>query len=131
MTGSSAAPRRVLVVEDDGDILDSLIELLQDSGYDAVGAVDGRDALDKLHTLDPRPSVIVLDLMMPVMDGRAFREAQMRDPELSDIPVIVVSAFHDVPYDSRELAASSYLKKPLKLKDLLQLVARHCHAGAA
>ena len=76
-----SAPHRVLVVEDEEMIRDSLVEILADSGYDAIAAVDGRDALDKLRTGSPRPCLILLDLMMPIMDGWSFREQQRSDPE--------------------------------------------------
>jgi two-component system response regulator CpxR len=120
-----AGRRRVLVVEDDDSIRECLLELLTDNDYDAVGAIHGRDALNKLESLDPPPSVIVLDLMMPVMDGKTFRDKQLRNPEISQIPVIVVSACHDVAYRVRELHAAAYLKKPLIVNDLLKLVRQH------
>jgi CheY-like chemotaxis protein len=117
---------RILVVEDDELIRDSLVEFLDEQGYQAMGANDGLDALDKLRAGDPHPCVIVLDLMMPNMDGKAFREEQLRDPELSPIPVIVLSAYHDVAKSARELDVAHFLAKPLKLPALLQLVQLHC-----
>jgi CheY-like chemotaxis protein len=117
---------RILVVDDDETIRDSLVEFLADSGYDAVGAVNGRDALDKLEAPNPRPCMIVLDLMMPVMDGKAFRDEQLRDPVVSSIPVVVISAYKDVTTRAEELSATAHLKKPLKLSELLALVRQHC-----
>ena len=108
---SSNRARCVLVVEDDDGIRESLVELLSDHGYEAVGAAHGRDALAKLGALDPRPSVIVLDLMMPIMDGRSFREEQLRHPTLRSIPVIVISAYKDVSYDVQDLQAAAYLEE--------------------
>ncbi len=113
---------RVLVVEDDLEIRESLLEALTDNGFDALGAINGRDALAKLRDMDPRPTVIVLDLMMPVMDGRSFREEQLRNPALAEIPVIVISAYRDVPYNVHDLNAASYLKKPLKVKQLIDQI---------
>jgi CheY-like chemotaxis protein len=116
----------ILVVEDDELIRDSLVEYLNEQGYHAVGAVDGVDALDKLRRGNPLPCVIVLDLMMPNMDGRAFRQEQLRDATLASIPVIVLSAYRDVAKNAADLAVEHYLAKPLKLAALLALVQKHC-----
>src|SRR5881392_3915466 len=86
----------VLVVEDDEDIRDSLVEFLGDEGYEARGAGNGREALSLLAAIAPPPCLIILDLMMPVMDGRTFREEQLRRPDVADIPVIVISAYRDL-----------------------------------
>ena len=118
--------QRVLVVDDDEVIRETIVEFLHDNGYQALGALDGQDALSKLGTDAEKPCLIVLDLMMPVMDGLSFRQQQLRDPELSDIPIVVVSAYKDVADQARDLAAAAYLKKPLKLSDLLELVQEYC-----
>ncbi len=120
---------RVLVVEDDELIRESLVDYLADQGYQAVGAENGQDALEKLEANDPPPCLIVLDLMMPVMDGPTFREEQLRNPRLSDIPVVVMSAYRDVKVEAKTMKASSCLSKPLKLADLLQVVRQHCSAA--
>ena len=125
----SAGP--VLVVEDDAEIRDSLLEALTDAGHQVVGAINGREALRKLQEMNPPPSVIVLDLMMPLMDGRAFREEQLRLPALAEIPVIVISAYRDVVYNIRDLNAASYLKKPLKIRQLLDAIERALSPSAA
>jgi CheY-like chemotaxis protein len=124
------APHRILIVEDDETIRETLVDFLGDHGYEAVGAVHGRDALDKLRGPGPSPCLIVLDLMMPVMDGQAFREEQMHDPALRAIPTVVISAYRGVERLSADLDVGSYLNKPLKLDQLLALVQRHC-CGAA
>ena len=118
--------RAVLVVEDDELIRDSLVEFLDEQGYQATGAVDGLDALGRLRSGGPLPCVIVLDLMMPNMDGKSFRQEQLRDPRLAAIPVIVLSAYRDVAKNAAELAVEHYLAKPLKLPVLLELVQQHC-----
>jgi CheY-like chemotaxis protein len=122
---------RILVIDDEEMIRESLVEFLDEHGYEAVPAVDGRDALKKLADSSPRPCLILLDLMMPVMDGRSFREQQLQDPDLSAIPVIVLSAYRDVARNATELNVAGYLEKPLKLQTLLQLVRQHCTGGAA
>jgi CheY-like chemotaxis protein len=117
---------RVLVVDDEEMIRESLVEFLDENGYQAIGAVHGGDALEKLKTLDPPPCVILLDLMMPVVDGAAFRERQLGDPMLSDIPVIVLSAYQGVAKRAAELQITDFLDKPLKLQSLLGLIRKHC-----
>ena len=116
---------RVLVVEDDDTIRDTMVEFLQDNGYQAMGAVHGQDALDKL-TVAPTPCLIVLDLMMPVMDGITFREQQLQNPVLSGIPVVIISAYQYVEARAQALDITAHLKKPLKLDDLLRTVRRYC-----
>ena len=117
---------RILIVEDDEVIRESLREYLEDHGFEAEGAVHGLDALSKLDGLRPLPCLIVLDLMMPVMDGIAFREEQLRHPELRAIPVLVISAHKDVRQSAEELHASGHLAKPLQLSEFLAEVKRHC-----
>src|SRR5688572_24312747 len=89
---SAHLSRRVLIVEDDGDIRDAIAELLADNDYSPVAAANGQDALAQLQKADEKPCVILLDLMMPVMDGWAFRAAQRANPDLQDIPIVVLSA---------------------------------------
>jgi two-component system response regulator MprA len=116
----------VLVVEDEEMIRDSVIEFLDDQGFEAFGASDGREALDKLTNGQPLPCLILLDLMMPVMDGRAFRERQLQDPELAEIPVLVFSAYQDVAVTANELGVAGYLAKPVDLSRLLRLIQQSC-----
>ena len=115
----------VLIVDDDRDIRDSLVEVLEDHGYHAVGAGNGREALDTLRTSAEVPCLILLDLMMPVMDGREFREEQLKHPEWTDIPVIVISAYNDVAEQARALEAE-HLRKPLGMRPLIDAVRRYC-----
>ena len=119
----------VMVVEDDEDIRESLLDVLDDYGYQSTSAIHGRDALDKLSDLGSRPNVILLDLMMPVMDGREFREQQLATPELADIPVVVISAFHDLERMVESLKPAAYLSKPIDLQRLLSLVEHFAKAG--
>src|SRR4051812_17571750 len=83
----------VLVVEDEADLRALIVGLLEGDGYAAVGASNGEEALDVLRTTPRRPCLILLDLMMPRMDGWAFRAAQRRDPALASIPVVVVTGY--------------------------------------
>ncbi|WP_242339575.1 MULTISPECIES: response regulator [unclassified Anaeromyxobacter] len=107
----------VLVVEDDPDIREALAEALGGEGYDVALAENGQDALDVLRDC-PRPDVILLDLLMPVMSGWQFRQEQLADPALAGIPVVVVSA--SPPGDAQP---DRYLPKPFSIDDLLSTVA--------
>jgi CheY-like chemotaxis protein len=120
---------RVLVVEDDLEIREALMEILEDQGYEAVGAGNGFEALDRLRD-GPQPCLIFLDLMMPRMDGKTFRQEQLRSPEIASIPVVVISAFRDVGAIAQELKASDLLRKPFQLQELVSVTRRHCPMGA-
>jgi DNA-binding response OmpR family regulator len=128
MAGRSEAGRRgrrILVVDDEVTIRDTLVGILGENGYAAVGATDGRDGLRKLRAARGAFDLILLDLTMPLLDGRGFREEQRRDPALAAIPVIVLSAFPDVAALAAELEVAAHLAKPLNLRALLALVRRH------
>jgi CheY-like chemotaxis protein len=119
--------QRVFVVDDEEMIRDSIVEFLDENGYAAAGASDGRDALAKLGaSSDGPPCLILLDLMMPNMDGRAFREHQLQSPALAAIPVIVFSAYRDVATAAAEMKAAGHLEKPLRLPELLRQVRQYC-----
>jgi len=113
----------ILVVDDERDIRDVIAELLQDEGYDVEEAGDGAEALAKAR--DCHPLVVLLDLMMPGMSGWEFRDRQRGDPQLAEIPVIVVSALGK----ALGVDAAGYLQKPFDLDDLLSAVRRHAHAA--
>ena len=119
----------VLVVEDDPDIRATLCEALEDNGYRAVGAANGAEALDYLRSGAESPCLILLDLMMPVMDGQTFRTEQRADPKLANIPVVVISAYRDVERQANDLAAE-FLSKPVRLETLLETARKHCDAAA-
>ena len=87
---------------------------------------DGMEALERLRSEKTPPAVILLDMMMPVMDGWAFRDEQQRDPQLAEIPVVVFSAQGNVKEMASEVSASAYLKKPVMLKELLAILGKFC-----
>jgi CheY-like chemotaxis protein len=120
----------VLVVEDDSEIRDSLVEILNEAGYGTLGVNNGHEALHALRTLPFTPCFILLDLMMPIMDGITFREKQRADPALANIPVVVISASRDLAETARALDALA-LGKPLDLEELLAVARRLCPAPAA
>ena len=113
----------VLIVDDDPDIRDSLREVLEDEGYEVDTVANGREALDHLKASNPRPCVILLDLMMPVMDGWQFRKEQKQDPEIAGIPLVVITATGNRPV---LIDAAELVMKPLDLERLLQAVERYC-----
>ncbi len=115
----------VLVIEDDADIRDFIELVLADDGYTVTLAEHGAAALDVLAQARRLPDLIVLDLQMPIMDGRAFRAAQQQDAALADIPVIVVTASYDVAATAT-LQAAAYLKKPFTSEQLLPLLRQLC-----
>lgn len=112
----------ILVVDDEADIRDTIAELLADEGYAVEEASDGAEALAKAKGC--HPAMVLLDLMMPGMNGWEFRARQRDDPDLAGIPVIVVSALGRVP----GVDAAGYLQKPFELDDLLSVVRRHAAA---
>ncbi len=112
------------MVDDDRDIRDSLVELLGERGYPAIGAGNGVEALEVLRTSASPPSLILLDLMMPVMDGREFRERQLENPTWRAIPVIVISAYNDVDRQARALELD-HLRKPLAIRPLIDAIRRN------
>jgi len=120
---------RVLVAEDDAAIRDSLGEILEDAGDDAVGACNGRQALEILGAPGPRPALILLDMTMPVMDGAAFRTAQRATAGRAEIPVIVFSADRDLSRIFDALHVQGVFHKPLPLAELLATIARFCRAA--
>lgn len=110
-------PKRVMVVEDEVDARELLAEILVDEGYEVTTAGDGRDALAKLRATGPYDAV-VLDLVMPVMDGYAFRIEQLKDPVLAKVPVFVVSG--EVSRGVTPIAGvAGQLSKPLEIPKLL------------
>lgn len=114
----------VLLVEDNDDVREMMSLALQLSGNVVITASNGREALTILRDRPP-PCVILLDLMMPVMDGRAFRDAQRHDAALADIPVIVVSADARGAEKAHQLGATASVSKPIDLDLLLELVRTH------
>jgi CheY-like chemotaxis protein len=119
----------VLVVEDDSALRNAVSELLESEGLTVVAAGDGREALTLLRA-GLRPSVIVLDLTMPGMDGWDFRHAQMADRDLRAIPVIVATAAGFSAETIRiQFGDVRFLRKPLETPTLLAMIAQCCQPG--
>jgi CheY-like chemotaxis protein len=116
--------KRILIIEDDIATRDALTECLRDHGYQVTCASDGFEALDLLQTM-PRPDLILLDLMLPQMDGWDFRATQKRDPALSGIPVVALSAVGWL------VDVDASLRKPVRVEELLETVDRLCGSPVA
>lgn len=123
---TAARCRGVLVVDDDTDIRETIEEVLADNDFPAIGAENGAVALERLRSDVEPPCVILLDMMMPVMDGGTFRLAQQNDPTLSDIPVVVLTAHASGERSARELHVAGFLRKPVDLQTLLDVIRRYC-----
>lgn len=114
--------KRILVVEDNREIQDSLKMALEVEGYDVFTADNGKEGMDQLAKMAP-PCLILLDLMMPVMNGWEFVEEINKDMLLSTIPIVVVSAFGDKKGTPK---SEGYIQKPIDLDALLNTVSKHC-----
>lgn len=131
LTLSQTAPSKgsVLVVDDDPDIRRLICEELTAAGYQVVAARHGREALDHLRA-SALPDLIVLDLVMPVMDGWEFRRQQVAEPSLATIPVLILTV---VEAPLMPTGAAAYLKKPFEFPRLINIVGILCQQrrGAA
>lgn len=116
----------VLIVDDDIGIRELLAQVLEDEAFMSVTCFDGADALEYLRAADTLPCTILLDLMMPRMDGWAFRQAQLQDAALATIPVVVLSARPDLAAQGRALGVANVLSKPIDLMRLITVVQAHC-----
>jgi CheY-like chemotaxis protein len=122
-----AEDRTILLVDDDVDVCEAYAEVLSEFGYHVISMHDGREALEYLRSAPTAPNLILLDLMMPIMDGRQFLAALAAEPRLRTSPVVVMTA------DRHKAAveADGYLLKPAALETLLDTVERFCKRGGA
>jgi CheY-like chemotaxis protein len=112
--------RSVLIVEDDPDVGEALKELLQEEGYEVALAVDGRQALERLDS-SATPGVILLDLMMPELNGYEFRAHQLQNPRLAAIPTIALTA-GAIDQRLREMRLTGWVRKPVPVEALLAVL---------
>ena len=117
-----AYDRHILVVEDDRDLRESVVEALEEKGYSTAAAPDGLSALEYLDGHHRRPALILLDLMMPHMNGWQFREAQLARPVVAGIPVVVVTADDHGKSKLQTLNPAGFLRKPFQLGALLEVI---------
>ncbi|MEP7125386.1 MAG: response regulator [Byssovorax sp.] len=125
MTSSSAD---ILLAEDDEDLREAMVDTLHDAGYSVEAVGNGRDALEWLEDAVALPKLILLDLMMPVMDGWQFMAARRKAPKVAAVPVVVLSA--NGTFTDREETVA-FIQKPVRLKSLLALIAGYCTSRPA
>jgi CheY-like chemotaxis protein len=120
----------ILIVDDDSDVRAALSELLEAEGFSVEGVPDGREALVRLRTAKVHPAVILLDLMMPGMDGWDFRTEQMRDPQLAAVPVVIVSAsgFSRESIQT-QFRPAAFVEKPIERTALLDVLRELVSSG--
>lgn len=119
----------ILIVDDDPDIRETMRFILECAGYRVLTAANGIEALDRLRG-EAAPCVILLDLMMPVMNGWEFRAEQTRDPSLAVIPVIVMTGAGKAAARTASVGVAGLLEKPVDLKVLLSAVGLYCKTTA-
>jgi len=122
MVRAHQAPRRVLVVDDEPSIRELVAEALRESAYHVDTAANGADALRIMRRR--RPQAIVLDLMMPVLDGTALRELMQLDARFAGIPVLLVTAAYGAFEAAERIGATACLTKPFELDELVRTIDR-------
>ena len=123
MTGGG---RALCVVDDDADIREALSDVLTYAGYEVIVADDGQSALELLRARDSGCGLILLDLMMPRMNGWEFRRQQLADPKLAGIPVVLLTGAGNAAKAIDELRVEVTIEKPVDLDALLAKVAHYC-----
>ena len=118
----------ILLAEDDEDLREAMVETLSEAGYTVEGVANGRDAIEWLEDSVHSPKLILLDLMMPVMDGWQFLEAREKTPKVATVPVVVLSASENFKNTSDTV---SFMRKPVAVKPLLAVVASYCATGGS
>lgn len=124
--GDTMEQKKILLVEDDQDIRETLVELLQEEGYEVFFAENGQAGLDRLSTIPTLPNLILLDLMMPIKDGFQFCLEKEANPKFAHLPVVVMSADGHIRENQQRVNACAYLKKPLDIYQVIDTVARCC-----
>lgn len=123
------APCRILLVEDDSAIREGVAECLAAEGYEVGQAAHGKEALEWLRR-EGRPQLVVVDLVMPVMNGAELISRMRADPSLKGVPLVLMTAAIPSPGGGQVPQADGVLMKPFELDDLLAMVAHHCRLAA-
>lgn len=123
---SAESKKSIFLVEDSKEIRNLVQMLYESEGYRIETATDGKDALQKLRAMSELPGLILLDLMMPIMDGFEFRGEQVKDARLSPIPVLIMTADGNVDAKARILGVQGSLRKPVDVSDLLDVAEQYC-----
>lgn len=120
----ASVPKRLMIIEDSADYRALLTKLFSRHGYIVECASNGKEALSQLTDSVQLPNLILLDLMMPIMDGFEFREKQIQESRFSKIPTILMTAHGDLKTAKEKLGAIEYVRKPVEMTELLALVSR-------
>ena len=124
---TAVAPSSVLLIDDDEDIREALGELLRAEGFSVATARNGREALSWLREQHPASCIVLLDLMMPVMDGNEFLRAKKADPALAPLPVVIISASSSrLSLDDRP-GVKAVVSKPIEMPLLMAALASCGH----
>lgn len=118
--------KKILLVEDDQDIRETLIELLEGEGYEVLFAENGQVGLDILSQASSLPNLILLDLMMPIKDGFQFCAEKDANPKTAQVPVVIMSADGHIHENRHRVNARAYLKKPLDIYEIIDVVQKLC-----
>ena len=111
---------RILLVDDDEDLVTVMKKALESKAYDVIVAYDGKEGLDKART--EKPDLVVLDILMPIADGFIFAEQYRQDPALAKIPVIALTSFREAYGQPFPFEVSEFIQKPITPKALLSKV---------
>lgn len=114
--------KKILIIDDNATFVGALKELLTITGHEVMTAHNGQAALELLSTTAQLPQLIILDLVMPIMNGFEFRKIQLEDKNLSKIPVILLTANNNFKDYKEKLQAIEFLNKPVEAKDILYIV---------
>ncbi|MBS1958270.1 MAG: response regulator transcription factor [Bdellovibrionales bacterium] len=114
--------KNILIIEDDRDILEVLKDILESEGYTVATAENGKMGIEVLQSLSEPPKLVLLDLMMPIMDGFQFRQEQLKNDAFKTIPVVVMSADGRMELKKDRIGVDIFLKKPLDLETVLDTV---------
>jgi CheY-like chemotaxis protein len=118
--GDGNVGKQVLIVEDEAYLCDLISDVLESEGHHTLSASNGREAMQKLREF--RPDIILLDLMMPVMDGWEVMSRLRSNAELAEIPVVIITAIYDVKHTQRDTGAKAVLTKPFDIDQLADVV---------
>jgi CheY-like chemotaxis protein len=118
-----SSSKTILLIEDEESIREALQQALEIEGYSVLTAANGQEGLDILKKSFEPPCLILLDLMMPVMNGWQFVEARKSDSKSVDVPVVVVTAY---PNKGNTINANALIPKPIDFERLIELIARYC-----
>ncbi len=113
--------KKILLIEDDTHVREIIKDILESENHEVVAAENGRAALDALEAMEMVPNLILADLMMPIMDGLKFREAQLKNPKFAPINFVLMTAATSFKV-SKEHGTFVFVSKPIKMEDLLRII---------